>query len=109
VSEETKEIRKQMKKASELHGHMGPFLVIGVRIGRAAEQILNPENQQNKELRASVKVPLSTPFSCILDGIQSTTHCTVGNRRLHKKITTRDNRPIRDQRHRQDPNYNRQP
>lgn len=34
------------------------------------------------ELRARVKVPLVVPFSCTLDGIQVTTHCTVGNQRL---------------------------
>jgi formylmethanofuran dehydrogenase subunit E len=85
VTEEAKEIRKQMKEASELHGHLGPFLVIGVRMGKTAKQILNSENQQNRELHVSVKVPLLTPFSCILDGIQSTTHCTIGNQRLSVK------------------------
>jgi formylmethanofuran dehydrogenase subunit E len=85
VTKETKEIRTQMKEASELHGHMGPFLVIGVRMGETAKQILNSENQQDRELYASVRVPLLTPFSCVLDGIQSTTHCTIGNQRLRVK------------------------
>jgi formylmethanofuran dehydrogenase subunit E len=85
VTEETKEIRKQVREASELHGHLGPFLVIGIRMGEAAKQILNSENKQNRELYATVKVPPLTPFSCILDGIQSTTHCTIGNQRLSVK------------------------
>jgi formylmethanofuran dehydrogenase subunit E len=85
VSEVAKEIRKQIREASELHGHLGPFLVIGVRIGETAKQILNSENQRDTELYASVKLPLLTPFSCILDGIQSTTHCTIGNQRLTVK------------------------
>jgi len=85
VTEDTKEIRKQIRKASEMHGHLGAFLVIGVRIGETAKQILKVENQQSRELRVSVKVPLQIPFSCILDGIQSTTHCTIGNQRLNAK------------------------
>jgi len=85
VSEVAKEIRKQIREASELHGHLGAFLVIGVRIGETAKQVLKVENQQNRGLHVSVKVPLQTPFSCILDGIQSTTHCTIGNQRLNVK------------------------
>ena len=83
MTEETKEIRKQIGKASELHGHLGAFLVIGVRIGETAKQILKIKKQ--RELQVSVKVPLQTPFSCIVDGIQATTHCTIGNQRLTVK------------------------
>jgi formylmethanofuran dehydrogenase subunit E len=85
VTEKTKEIRKQIREASELHGHLGAFLIIGVRIGETAKQILKVKNQRSRELHVSVKVPLQTPFSCILDGIQSTTHCTIGNQRLNVK------------------------
>jgi formylmethanofuran dehydrogenase subunit E len=85
VSEVAKEIRKQIREASKLHGHLGPFLAIGVRIGETAKQILTSENQRDTELYASVRLPLLTPFSCILDGIQSTTHCTIGNQRLTVK------------------------
>jgi formylmethanofuran dehydrogenase subunit E len=85
VTENTKEIREQIREASELHGHLGAFLVVGVRIGETAKQVLKVKNQRSRELRVSVKVPLQTPFSCILDGIQSTTHCTIGNQRLNVK------------------------
>lgn len=85
MTEKTKEIRKQIREASELHGHLGAFLIIGVRIGETAKQILKVKNQRSRELHVSVKVPLQTPFSCILDGIQSTTHCTIGNQRLNVK------------------------
>jgi hypothetical protein len=36
-------------------------------------------------LIARAKLPLSTPFSCILDGIQATTQCTIGNQKLRIK------------------------
>ena len=71
-----------IEKAAEFHGHLGPFLVIGVRMGIIAERILKPNIKQNKRLQATVKIPLLTPFSCILDGIQITTQCTIGNQKL---------------------------
>ena len=71
-----------IEKAADFHGHLGPFLVIGVRMGNTAERILNTNAMQLKKLEATVKIPLLTPFSCVLDGIQVTTHCTVGNQKL---------------------------
>jgi formylmethanofuran dehydrogenase subunit E len=71
-----------MEKAAEFHGHLGPFLVIGVRMGNIAKRILKPNIRENNRLQATVKIPLLTPFSCILDGIQTATQCTVGNQKL---------------------------
>lgn len=65
-----------IEKAQELHGHLGPFLVIGVRIGECAKKELKGE------MKALVRVPLKTPLSCIIDGIQASTQCTVGNGKL---------------------------
>jgi formylmethanofuran dehydrogenase subunit E len=60
-------------------------------MGNTAERILNTNAMQHKKLEATVKIPLLTPFSCVLDGIQVTTHCTVGNQKLRiensKEIT----------------------
>lgn len=85
MTEETREVETSMKDAAELHGHLGPFLVIGVRMGKAARQILNSRNNESRGLRATVRVPFLTLFSCVLDGIQSATHCTIGNQRLRVK------------------------
>jgi formylmethanofuran dehydrogenase subunit E len=71
-----------IRNAQKLHGHLGPFLVIGVRMGIVAKKALNASDEQCRFLRASVKVPLFPPFSCLLDGIQASTSCTVGNQRL---------------------------
>lgn len=30
----------------------------------------------------TARLPLLTPFSCIIDGIQATTQCTIGNQKL---------------------------
>jgi formylmethanofuran dehydrogenase subunit E len=77
-----KELRLMIDSAQKLHGHLGPFLVIGVRMGMTAKKALKVSDEQCRFLKASVKVPLSPPFSCLLDGIQVATSCTVGNQRL---------------------------
>jgi len=85
---EKEKLSLEIKKAETLHGHLGPFLVIGVRIGEVAKRILKVES--NEKLRATAKIPLETPFSCILDGIQSTTQCTVGNQKLKIENSQRE-------------------
>jgi formylmethanofuran dehydrogenase subunit E len=83
VNEEEKELKASIKEAVKLHGHLGPFLIIGVRMGIIANRVLNPAGHKRRgALQATVKVPLSTPFSCVLDGIQASTKCTIGNQRL---------------------------
>jgi formylmethanofuran dehydrogenase subunit E len=76
------ELTSAIKDAEKLHGHLGPFLVIGVRMGKIAQKILDINIRENGKLRAYAKIPVLTPFSCILDGIQATTNCTIGNQRL---------------------------
>jgi len=76
------EIASEIKNAKKLHGHLGPFLVIGVRMGIIAKKTLDVSAKQHIKLRANAKIPLKPPFSCVLDGIQATTTCTVGNQRL---------------------------
>jgi formylmethanofuran dehydrogenase subunit E len=71
-----------ISSAQKLHGHLGPFLVLGVRMGMTAKKTLNVADNQCTSLKANVKVPLFPPFSCLLDGIQASTSCTVGNQRL---------------------------
>ena len=86
------EITSLINDAVKLHGHLGPFLVIGVRMGSLAEKTLNLDEKDKRELQAIVHTPAFTPFTCAIDGIQATTTCTVGNQRLkisnsRKKIT----------------------
>jgi formylmethanofuran dehydrogenase subunit E len=76
------ELKAMIDNAQKLHGHLGPFLVIGVRMGMIAKKALSVSDDQCTFLKAKVKVPLFPPFSCLLDGIQTSTSCTVGNQRL---------------------------
>lgn len=77
-----RDISSQIENAVKLHGHLGPFLVIGVRMGEIVKRHLDVNDKNGCELRGSIKTPCFTPFSCVIDGIQATTSCTVGNQRL---------------------------
>jgi formylmethanofuran dehydrogenase subunit E len=85
-----KEIPRLIADAAKLHGHFGPFLVIGVRIGETAKSHLDIDGSTSHRLQVNVKTPLSTPFSCIIDGIQASTTCTVGNQRLRIEKSTKE-------------------
>jgi formylmethanofuran dehydrogenase subunit E len=61
---------------------LGPFLVIGVRMATVAKRVFNQDDRGSFRFQVNVKVPLVTPFSCTIDGIQAATHCTLGNQRL---------------------------
>ena len=74
-------IESLIKDSVKLHGHLGPFLVVGVRMAILARRTLNLDEEDDR-LRVTVKVPLFTPFSCTIDGIQAATSCTVGNQKL---------------------------
>ena len=60
---------------SEFHGHLGPYLYVGYRMGKLALQKLNA---RGKKLNVLVKSGLATPLSCMIDGIQFSTSCTLG-------------------------------
>jgi len=82
VLDQKSDLKSEIRNAENLHGHLGPFLVIGVRISILAKRILNIHSGEHNKLQVTVKLPLLTPFSCIIDGIQAATQCTVGNQKL---------------------------
>ena len=74
------EVTSILEKAAEFHGHLGPFLAIGVRMGQIG---LNGVGMSKaKSLVVTASLPLRVPFSCIIDGLQITTKCTTGNQKL---------------------------
>jgi formylmethanofuran dehydrogenase subunit E len=72
---------EQLKLAADLHGHFGPFLALGVRMGLFGLRKLGV-GKGDTDLHVIVMLRYATPVSCILDGVQSSTQCTVGNTRL---------------------------
>jgi formylmethanofuran dehydrogenase subunit E len=79
------QLAEKIEYARKLHGHVGPYLVIGLKMGAAAKAALNMPDIEQMQLKAEVNVPLQPPTSCLLDGIQVSTTCTVGNQRLQFK------------------------
>lgn len=77
----SEELEKAVEKAVDFHGHLGPFLVIGIRMGFIGLRELEVKKGDPK-LRVAMITKPSVPFSCTIDGIQATTRCTVGNRKL---------------------------
>lgn len=63
-------------RAAEFHGHLGPFLVIGVRMGLLAKRAL--KSKGFKDLHVVVNAGNTPPLSCVVDGIQVATGCTLG-------------------------------
>lgn len=74
------ELTSILEKAAEFHGHLGPFLAIGVRMGRLGLDRVGIA--KGKSLVVTASLPLRVPFSCIIDGLQITTKCTTGNQKL---------------------------
>ncbi len=70
-----------LKEAENFHGHFGPFLVIGVRAGLIGLTKLKVEKGDPK-LSVTAMLKNSIPYSCIIDGVQVATGCTIGNKRL---------------------------
>ena len=75
------ELTNLIEKGAEFHGHLGPFLVLGIRIGLIGLRELGAQRKFG-QINVTAKLKLSVPFSCLIDGIQIVTKCTVGNRML---------------------------
>jgi formylmethanofuran dehydrogenase subunit E len=64
-----------LKKIEDFHGHLGPYAVIGYKMGKIASEKLggNPFDKS-----AIVLTGTTPPLSCIIDGIQIGSGCTLG-------------------------------
>ena len=66
------------------HGHLGPFLVIGLRMGGLAREGLgNPDPVHS--LECLVELENKRPVSCLIDGIQVSSGCTLGKGNINIK------------------------
>ena len=62
---EPKKLAATIEFARKLHGHVGPYLVIGLKMGAAAKKALNISDTECTHLTAEAAVPLHPPFSCL--------------------------------------------
>jgi formylmethanofuran dehydrogenase subunit E len=70
-----------LERAVKFHGHLGPFLILGLKMGLLARERLKPDEIHS--LKAVVRTKLSPPHSCIMDGIQVASSCTLGKNNIH--------------------------
>jgi formylmethanofuran dehydrogenase subunit E len=73
---DAEQLNHAVKRAVEFHGHLGPFLVIGVKMG------LLGRNAFNDGCSVEVRTSCYPPLSCVIDGVQVSSGSTVGNGRL---------------------------
>ena len=79
-------VQEIIRRAVDFHGHLGPFLVIGVRMGLIALDSFNLEKFSTMKIVTETGTKPS--LSCIIDGIQVSTGCTLGR----GSIEVRDNK-----------------
>lgn len=70
------DIDRLIDRGSEFHGHLGPFLVVGIRMGILALRELGSKGHM--DMQATVETGVTPPVSCLVDGIQIATGCTLG-------------------------------
>lgn len=57
--------KELLEKAVKLHGHLGPFLVLGLKMGLRAKSIMG------KPIACEVATPGRKPFICVVDGLKT--------------------------------------
>ncbi|MHA1731781.1 MAG: FmdE family protein [Promethearchaeota archaeon] len=67
-----------LQDLEDFHGHLGPYLVAGARMGLIANQLLSPD----KLVKYCIVRCSRPPMSCLIDGIQFTSGCTYGTARI---------------------------
>ncbi len=58
------------------HGHNGPFLALGYRLGKFLVKRHKPKGIM--DFKITVKTNLKKPFTCLIDGLQCSTMATLG-------------------------------
>ena len=68
-----------MKQIERFHGHLGPYAVIGYKMGEKANKLLGSDPFSKSAVVWAGSTP---PMSCIIDGIQLSSGCTLGKGNL---------------------------
>lgn len=74
--------RVTLKEAVKFHGHLGPYLVLGILMG---DLIINKlKFKKYFGIEAVIKGAVKKPKSCLIDGIQVSTGCTYGKGNIQR-------------------------
>ncbi|MBU1727623.1 MAG: formylmethanofuran dehydrogenase subunit E family protein [Candidatus Omnitrophica bacterium] len=75
-------INKELQEAIRFHGHLGPYLVLGLLAGELALKKLGCKKYFGSEV--AVWGANKKPKSCIVDGLQLSTGATYGKGNIRK-------------------------
>jgi formylmethanofuran dehydrogenase subunit E len=64
-----------LRTIEQFHGHLGPYAVLGYKMGKIASEKLGSDPF---EKMVHVSTGTTPPISCIIDGIQLGSGCTLG-------------------------------
>ena len=77
------------QEAIRFHGHNGPFLALGYKLGKYLNRILKPQGIM--DLSITITIRIEKPYTCIIDGLQCSTFATFGKANMIvKKIRGKD-------------------
>ena len=62
----------ELQALKAFHGHLGPYVVLGYRMGRMARQAFGGR------ISSTVRCGTKRPMSCLADGVQYGSGCTLG-------------------------------
>jgi formylmethanofuran dehydrogenase subunit E len=65
----------ELHQIQQFHGHLGPYVVIGYMMGKLANEYLGSDPFSKSVV---VCTGLAPPLSCLIDGIQISSGCTLG-------------------------------
>jgi hypothetical protein len=63
-------------QAIRFHGHNGPFLALGYRLGQHVNTLMKPKGIM--DYLVTVYVRREKPYTCVIDGLQCVTFATLG-------------------------------
>ena len=77
--EKVEQNEELLLRAIKFHGHLGPYLVLGLKAGLFANKVLGRDPMKTEAL---IKIKTTPPESCFVDGVQVSTGCTFGKRNI---------------------------
>jgi len=78
------EVPGELDELRRFHGHLGPYVTIGLRMGQIAKRELG----EYRGMNATVSCSLMPPMRCVVDGIQMGSSCTFGKANIKLKPGT---------------------
>lgn len=75
--------KKLILDGIDLHGHSGPYLMLGIKMGLLALEKL--DSKGNFDIDCEIETGTHPPISCMIDGVQISTGCTLGKGNIKVK------------------------